>query len=531
MVRMLKLPKIALTAAAFLALSLSWRGWGLLSTSWANPPTPAAQPSQLHTIATKTGPQWLEARISINAHGMREVTYELLEQRTILPNSRIIILYGRDLDGDLLPDAWFLVRHGGETSAFDRPAITPDGWDIAEKLLIEERAMGQRSAAEYLLSAVLTHLSMAGSTRKDSLERLIRMGMDLQELEIRATRIRAQNPKADVLPTLDSLILEGWKHLQVTAKGEETRKQLAFAVGDVALLFVGGAIIKGLLIPAKWLVPKFISEFAAEASEKVLGSISETAAKAIEQAGKVAGRTGEHAIVTVARMSIDQRIRIAIHGLYARGIVGRQLALTLAKTWTGLKAGVGAWKYIASSTAIQLVAEVFTRHDALFSTNPIVLTEKVVTDADLIQNLSYMTLETFDTTVIAKTIPYKPHAFAIAGVFSTINSIGAAYFIKGDTDGLRVALDTSWEVGVGNSQVIFDNAMLHKFEMMASRQNNPKLKLIGYGIVFVDQAVGYLTYAEITRRFENWRRTTKTPDANFLDSSVSVEFVPILASA
>lgn len=474
----------------------------------------------------KKTPQKYSSRIYQNEHGEVEVAYELLEKRFLLPNTKIDVLYGRDLDADALPDAWFLVGADGSVQSFDRPSATRDGWDVASELF-SSHLIEERSARTMLGHATFTHLTMTGANRESSIRRLARMRMDLEELEIRAERIRAKNPNHPSLAQQYKLISQGWNYLSETIQNRETRNEILFATGDVVTLLIGGAIVKGVLIPLKWMTPKFVTEFAEQFYSRFVQGTVERAEAAMAKfrkgSGEAAVREGESELV---RLTIAQRIGLQIRGMTARAAVAQRLSLAASKTLSGLKGGLQQWKYIAGTEALQLGAEIFTNRDTLFSANPIVLGQNIATNKDLLQNMGYMTVETYDAAVISSMTESIPKRMALCGLLSTVNSTLTSYYVKGETDLKRMALDTSWEVFVGNAQVQLDFFALATFEKMAVAQNNPKLKLVGYAVVLVDQLGGYLGYAALTKMYERGKARNGQAPAT---PEIRVEFAPIFA--
>src|SRR5690606_11570166 len=85
--------------------------------------------------------------------------------------------------------------------------------------------------------------------------------------------------------------------------------------------------------------------------------------------------------------------------------------------------------------------------------------------------------------------------FALLGVVGASSSFGVGVGLSGNQAKERVLFDAAWAMGVDSLQLMIDLHVLHKFQSMALKNKNPKLKLVGYAIVFVGQVAGYYGYA------------------------------------
>ena len=107
---------------------------------------------------------------------------------------------------------------------------------------------------------------------------------------------------------------------------------------------------------------------------------------------------------------------------------------------------------------MQLIAETVSRKDTLFDPSPIVLAKNIFSDKEMLQNMSYMSLETFMKAGVSSSDPNLKRRMMVCGVLSFTNS----------------------------------NAIL------------------GYAVAMVDQLAGYYTYSQVTKRFEE-SRASKQP--------------------
>jgi len=156
-------------------------------------------------------------------------------------------------------------------------------------------------------------------------------------------------------------------------------------------------------------------------------------------------------------------------------------------------------KYVALNFSIQLAVEAIARKDELFdSANPIIVAENVLTNKDLLQNLGYMTAETLIASRVQDHIHSIPKKLMVSGLISITNSLAMNLLVRGEKDPVRTGIDSSWEVLIGNSQILADHIALDKGVELARRTNNPKLKWIGWAFVLLDQAAGYVGYNQAT---------------------------------
>jgi hypothetical protein len=75
--------------------------------------------------------------------------------------------------------------------------------------------------------------------------------------------------------------------------------------------------------------------------------------------------------------------------------------------------------------------------------------------------------------------------------------------IKGESNPLRIALDSSWEMAVGSSQTALDMWALRHFAEMAARRGNAKLRFLGWAVAIIDQGLGYAGYSLASQAVES----------------------------
>ena len=83
-----------------------------------------------------------------------------------------------------------------------------------------------------------------------------------------------------------------------------------------------------------------------------------------------------------------------------------------------------------------------------------------------------------------------------------LNSRALSILIKGESDLQRTALDTGWEVVIGNGQTQLDFWSMRMAAELAERAKLPGLRLVGFAIVTIDQGTGYYLYNRVTTKYE-----------------------------
>ncbi|MBY0415754.1 MAG: hypothetical protein K2Q18_16390, partial [Bdellovibrionales bacterium] len=116
----------------------------------------------------------------------------------------------------------------------------------------------------------------------------------------------------------------------------------------------------------------------------------------------------------------------------------------------------------------------------------------------VIENVGFMAADTILMTGVSKSLKTTKAKFMASGAVALTNSSIMNFAIKDEADVKRVAFDTAWESVVGNTQVQLDLKALEYFEKLALKKGNPKIKLLGYVMVLVDQGIGYASYSKLT---------------------------------
>jgi hypothetical protein len=112
----------------------------------------------------------------------------------------------------------------------------------------------------------------------------------------------------------------------------------------------------------------------------------------------------------------------------------------------------------------------------------------------------------------------------ISAMISLTDSTAVNLLVKGETDVARFALDTGWQMIIGNAETQIDLLSLGFFERKAKETGNAKLKLLGYAVVVTSQSLGYLGYSKVTRAYEERHEGSETS----AQEKPEIRLVPVL---
>jgi hypothetical protein len=486
-----------------------------------------------HTLVTRAGNKADFTLFHyVNDLGEREVAVQHDEKRVLLPDTAKMVLFGRDLNADGFYDAWFYVDGTGLVEGIDRASREGSGWDAASEILLKLHPK-RRFLLGVAFNSLAANLTISRGHAKSVLQKMTREEMDLRDLEIRLARMKLQKAQEDEVQFYEDLISDGWEQVAEELSHEGTKKQFLLGAADVAIFVGGGVAFKGIGLASKWAAPRILesgaARFAEEAYAKHLGSaVSKIRAVKNRVTTRVTNTAASQPLQWASRKASERTI-VALRSLESRNRVGSFAVKGLSRGAKLAHAGLKNWKYMAMTQSAQLVTEIIGRKDTVFSRNPIILGKNIVNDRDLIQNMAYMGSETFLLTSISSGMTSLPKRMAICGLVSLVNSNVMNFLIKGQTDLKRNAIDTGWEVVIGNGQTQVDLAALTYFETKAAAVGNPKLRLVGYAIALTDQTLGYFGYGWATRKYEASKKASEDEKALVASAEKHVELVPIFA--
>jgi hypothetical protein len=455
---------------------------------------------------------------------MRQVTWWHLEERTLAPDTQTPVLFGRDLDGDRLPDAWFYRDEYGILQGEDRPSARLDGWDVAQEILSREIKLSNRWLIAVGLNAVFSKLTFTIDQMNQVEATVLAEELDIRTLEIQSNRIARTDPRNSALPVFRSLITRSYSDLARRLETEEMRDLYASLAGDAALLFLTGGMGKMLVKFEAWALTKMGGSSAAKAAQAAFVRYSEgLTARAARGGTRLAAEALAKAEVQLlARMAPIQAVRTAISGVIARSRFKATAGHILSHTAAVARASASQWKYIALTQSLQVGAELLSRGKEIFDPNPIVMAKKMASNAEFMQNFLYMSNETFWMAGLSTYFQTPGKRILSCALFSLMDSAVMNYAIKGSVDPERQAFDTGWEVVAGNLQTQIDLASLRTVEASVQRTGNPRLRLLGYLVVIADQGAGYYGYSRASMALEESKEETVVP------ATVETHVVPVM---
>jgi hypothetical protein len=358
-----------------------------------------------------------------------------------------------------------------------------------------------------VVGSTLSYLFMSVSNSVNAWKEYYLRSIDIEEFEIRWHREMANTTYLyDSHQTnfyRDMMI----KALDVTINDIETAygsDYFKLGTADLGLWYAGGFLFKyigkafsytGKLmnkIPGVNSINQSINKMMKSMSAKYtakLNALKLAAKKNQDKLGKAVVFTSKNVFIYLGRANKSFLARARL--------VGNITKTKVPKFLKAFASGVAHdWKYIALNLGIQTTSETFAHFDDVYDPNPIKMANNVIHNPEIQQNISYMASETIFMTGASNNIKSGKMKFAVCGAIAVSNSSVTNLVIRDSEDYERVAMDTGWEVIVGNAQVQLDLMSLRYFEEMSVKNKNPKLKLVGYGIVLINQAAGYFGYSK-----------------------------------
>lgn len=458
-------------------------------------------------------PQKYQLHYNINAQGEVDVHVFLVEARWLTEDTKLLVLRGRDINSDGKVDVWFY-NDGPVIKSFRQEAKDEDTWPVVKTILKEHSFDESRWISTIVAREILADVSYTVEGEIQDMKELEKMQIDLQDLDYRILEMEAQKQDTETLEELRRVSADGWQKLMDRWNKSRIEDRHKRMMGD-ALLFLGGGLafkgIKFLLVKA-FSIEKIAVLRAYLKGKKAItkpwsGRVSKRIPRFVPRAAgvMVAKKFGRSALRFLNPFeAITWLSRKQFFSRFLKGV--GQLAVNVVKA---------SWSqrgYIAAAQTTQLAIESYLRGYWEFSKVPLVLNHpvtstkeffnQVANDKGLLQNMTYMTLQTTllsgVSTILEKNGAGIMMKYAVCSVVTMIDSTTVNIFIQGKNDYPRIAFDTAWEVLIGGSQVHLDLHFLRWADELAKKFANPKLKLVGYLLATADQGTGYGVYNKAT---------------------------------
>lgn len=433
--------------------------WFLSAASWAKVIVP---------IELKNGKTFKVAiHEYVNPNGQSEMRFETDNL------SKVILGHARDVDQDGKIETFFIFGDNG-IARYHRDILVETNLGAARAVLTNH---AKYSGGDYFIGMathVLTFLFIAVDHINEAHQNWYRDWMDLEELSMEIERNKASLSNDELIYAYN-LVLEAGQLALKQFEDAFYKEYPAWWVADAVLWLSGGVVVKwagkGIGVVGKRILPRL----------KKLGGVAAT-------------RLG----IKLGMNSYRATVRSTIKGITAKGLMGRGKGLMVK----GLKNVRAEWKYLAFSAGIQVGVESFVNYDEIYDPEPKTMARKMIDHPGIQENVSISVADSLAMTAAHSMAQTRVGKFALLGMVGASSSLGVGVGLDGEQSKDRVMFDTAWSVGVDSLQIMMDLHVLHKFQKMAIKARNPKLKLVGYAIVFVSQVVGYYGYAHATQYFD-----------------------------
>jgi len=510
----------------------------------------ARSESLIHTRTVTLGQNQFEMGEYWNQHGEYEVRVYLKKIHRYAMDSKKLIVVGRAIDVPesliaSLPEdqhlnpkiitTWFLIKPTEVLEPFQYIQTMRDPWPTVQRV-IETYIPTETDWHKWvLLEKFAATVSLAASSRKTFFEELVQEQLTLYDLEIRLNHRAQTNPKDPFLDLARGFIANSWKDIQARIDKHMNQDIWVNIGADVAITLVGGKLISlGIKGAGKGAAQLAHSRLGVNLSNQLQNLRSGVTSRVSSAAQKVVGVGGRLATTSAGRyalnsLTLKQKTSLAISYLHSRSVIGRMALDSAGTLFSVAKAGVYQTRYVGMVAGIQLTAETLARPEDLFDPDPLVMVEKMSQDQDLIQNMAYMSNETFWMAGVATHFASSSlkKRLALCASVALVSSFGINMIVGGEPNPERIALDTSWESIVGNVQTQIDMRAMQYFEGLSERSVNPKLRFAGYALAIVsNQGAGYYGYAEVTHLFENRSQNAPQMAQDFADPKIVL--VPLL---
>ena len=476
-------------------------------------------------------------RYGTNANGEFQTNVYFLENRFFYDHE-LLVFYGRDLDGDHYPETWFVrqdifitqVIHHDRT---DQSHASDQGQDAIEHLVKRVITLKKENYFRELFLQMGGLATSTVSTMLEAKEEFVQNEVDLTSLQFiindRKEHLNPSRPLPPDLERLQALVEQGYsKNLDQLAQAlgpNYNRNAIFETIVDVSLIKIGELVCRGGTWIAKSLgnvtkAAKIAESFEVFAERvKVKLGLGARTQVAIDEVGL---RT----IFGLSYKGVMNETRAALKGIAAKNALAEKVFSSLdAIGKTYYRGAFTQFKYLAQTQLLQIFAEAYDRRKEIYDPNPIIMTKKLFSNQDFLQDFAFMTHESMLQSGIASGPGSFRRRFAVAGVVSMFDSGAMNILVKGVADPRRIGVDTGWEMIIGNLQTQLDIASLSYFEKMAIKQNNPRLKLVGFAIALVDQFTGYVAYSRVSSSLPDPTPVRLDPT----QPKIQLKLVPILA--
>jgi hypothetical protein len=450
-----------------------------------------------------------------NANGVEEIRIEADEVPRIWEGINPILGYGRDLNDDGKVDTWWMIKKDeGINRLENMPCIRSFCTDAIYKIMTKFYQTPTKMYVNAVVGSMLGYLFMSVNSTVDAWKTYNIRSIDIEEFEIRWKR-EMDAMSYLYLPEQTQM----YRQMMITALDtaindiESAHGSDYFQLGaaDMGLWYAGGVLIKYIGKAMSYMgtmltkIPgvnslhqsmnKMMQNMTAKYTAR-MNALKLAAKKNQNKLGRAVIFTSKNVFGYLKKANLNFMARAKL----VANITKTKVPAFLKGFATGVKADS---KYIMLNLGIQFSSETYAHYDDVYDPNPIKMAQNILSNDEIQQNVSYMASETILMTGVSHNIKSTKAKFAVCGAIALGNSTLTNLVIRDSEDYERVAMDTGWEMVIGNAQVQLDLATLRYFEELSVKNKNPKLKLVGYAITMVDQAVGYYGYSKAASKLKD----------------------------
>lgn len=465
---------------------------------------------------------------------------EIRLESALLPriNRKInsILGYGRDLDDDGKIETWFLIEQN--KGIYKLTAKCED--TSCEKTIREKVFSNYKKSSKMIFysayASLMGYLFLSLDNRYQKESDFYKEWIDLEEYQTRLKRaVNAKVPtltKEQIRISYEMLIF-GYEQNSLTLKKAEGADAWKLLGVDVTLWVSGSVVFRLLQKPLIALGARISASTMGKQLTAYISKFSLAQRKISDKYIQGFNKKLGGKVTTLQMQKWNQALfkKTYTGGLLAmkmRSRMAEKMAPFKSKLIGSVKAGLSEWKYIMLSSGIQLSAETYANYDEVKDKDPLKMAQNVLTNPDIQQNIAYMASETFFMTAAVASLKTVKSRYAACGMIAITNSTALNFFLKDEVNMERVMTDTTWEMLIGSTQVQIDVAALTYFEQLSKKKGNPKLKLLGYAVVLVDQGLGYFGYSKLAEHISEREEKKLAKEAE--EAAQEVKLVPVFAS-
>lgn len=455
------------------------------------------------TAQTRNGIYRVNAYNYLNAWGRREVR---LESNIV----GAIQGYGRDTDDDGKVDTWFMLSREEGIMVIPLHSNQVWGHDVVRTQLFKKYQSSTFASAASAYGSVMGMFMISTASAVSALDEFWRELIDLEEFSIRLKRSKSTGDidyeqwrkSADLLMAGYNETIQKFEHAMGT-------QYWTLAAADVGLWVTGGIILKGagkaLMVLGKPLSGLPLVSSCKEVYKAIAGKFIQRYRREMARLRVFRGVSAKLLTTSAVKQGFPRTMR----SLMSKNLLLRRTIPVVGRLGAGMKKATLGWRYIAFMGGLQLATESFAHYDEVKSPDPTQFAKNVMNHPEIMQNVSFMTSNAYLMTIASHSVKKSKLKFAMGGFIAMTNSGVTNLVIRGEKDYKRVALDTSWEAIIGNTQIQLDLKALSHFERLAETNKNPRLKFIGWAVVLVNQAAGFAGYSAATAVIDGEKNDVK----------------------